>query len=300
MSNDLLANLNAFKSKIKTASVVNTRKVVTNQELSLNNNCTDSSKLSKREASKDSEYKSGELYGSHSKKAKLVTTSPQNSATPIGADNGKLDSTHLSTKMLIATEYIQERAEAVPIDQIESYLSLSKDNNVIPMLKGLAKFKFDAKKNTLQYVSIYDVHSAEELLKLARTQVTFKGISCKELKDGWPQCHDVIDKLEKRGRILVSRTKKDNSPRFLWYNSGGLLGEIEEDFVKMWENCKLPQRSELPRKLQDLGLKPASVDPATIKRQGTTRVEVKKRKQRKGKITNTHMAGILKDYSDRV
>ncbi|AGO12799.1 AaceriACR244Cp [[Ashbya] aceris (nom. inval.)] len=300
MSNDLLANLNAFKSKIKTAPVITTRrKVVAHQDSGSHSGGARQSKGTKREAPRDG-AEQGAAQPSAAKKMKLGTASPQKAAVPARSENGALDSTHLSTKMLIATEYIQERAEAVPIDQIESYLSLPKDNSVIPMLKGLAKFKFDPKKNTLQYVSIYDVHSAEELLKLTRTQVTFKGISCKELKDGWPQCFEVIDELEKKNRILVSRTKKDNSPRFVWYNFGGPLGEIDEDFVKMWENCKLPQRSELPRKLQDLGLKPASVDPATIKKQGSTRVEAKKRKQRKGKITNTHMAGILKDYSDRV
>ncbi|AET39958.1 transcription factor TFIIE subunit TFA2 Ecym_5186 [Eremothecium cymbalariae DBVPG len=299
MSNDLLANLNAFKSKIKTAPVISTRKVV-NQEPAVNNSGLEGIKPVKREDSKDYDDKQDQAQQSSTKKLKLGSVPLQKSASPAGSDSGRLDSTHLSTKMLIATEYIQERAEPVPIDQIESYLSLPKGNTVIPMLKGLAKFKFDPKKDTLQYVSIYDVHSAEELLKLTRTQVTFKGISCKELKDGWLQCFDVIDELEKKHRILVSRTKKDNSPRFVWYNFGGALGHIEEDFVKMWQNCKLPQRSELPRKLQDLGLKPASVDPATVKKQGSTRVEVKKRKQRKGKITNTHMAGILKDYSDRV
>lgn len=149
-------------------------------------------------------------------------------------------------------------------------------------------------------MSIYDVHSAEELLSLLRSQATFKGISCKELKDGWLQCFDTIDELEAKNRILVLRTKKDNSPRFVWYNNAGPLRQIDEEFVKMWEDCKLPQRSELPRKLQDLGLKPASVDPATIKNEQSTRREVKKRKQRKGKVTNTHMAGILRDYSDRV
>ena len=85
----------------------------------------------------------------------------------------------------------------------------------------------------------------------------------------------------------------------MWYNNGGELNRISEDFVTMWENVQLPQFAELPRKLQDLGLKPASVDPATVKRQ-TTRVEVKKKRQRRGKVTNTHMAGVLKDYSQGV
>ncbi|SCV03557.1 LANO_0G04852g1_1 [Lachancea nothofagi CBS 11611] len=268
-SDPLLANLNAFKNKVKVGPSPVAAKMVESE--------------SKKRSVKEEE-------SPLPKKIKRAETS-----TP----EQSLSGTHLSTKLLLATEYIQERGEAVPIEQIESYLSLSPENNVIPLLKNINKIKFDVKHNTLQYVSIYDVHSAEELLQLLRAQVTFKGLSCKELKDGWPQCTDVIDELENKNRVLVLRTKKDNQPRFVWYNFGGSLGGVDEDFVKMWENCKLPQRGELPRKLQDLGLKPASVDPATLKRQ-STRVEVKKRKQRRGKVTNTHMAGILKDYSDRV
>ncbi|CDO96168.1 unnamed protein product [Kluyveromyces dobzhanskii CBS 2104] len=286
MSNDLLANLNAFKNKVKTAPALTTRKILAHKD---------------RDAQSNGNGKKTEVIdvddpNTDEKDMPLKKRAKSSSAAP----TGQLDSTHLSTKMLIATEYIQERGEAVPVDQIASYLSLPKDNNVIPMLKGLQKFKFDPKRNTLQYVSIYDVHSAEELLQLLRSQATFKGVSCKELKDGWPQCFDTIDELEAKNRILVLRTKKDNSPRFVWYNNAGPLRQIDEEFVTMWEACKLPQRSELPRKLQDLGLKPASVDPATIKNDQTTRREVKKRRSRKGKVTNTHMAGILRDYSDRV
>ncbi|CEP64467.1 transcription factor TFIIE subunit TFA2 LALA0_S11e04830g [Lachancea lanzarotensis] len=274
-SDPLLANLNAFKDKVKPAG---SPAIVAEKALEVDN--------------KKRPLKKEDSPAIPSKKLKIPDVASS------AASEQSLSGTHLSTKLLLATEYIQERGEAVPIEQIESYLSLSPENNVIPLLKNINKIKFDAKYNTLQYVSIYDVHSAEELLQLLRAQVTFKGISCKELKDGWPQCTEVVDELENRNRVLVLRTKKDNQPRFVWYNFGGALGGVDEDFVKMWENCKLPQRGELPRKLQDLGLKPASVDPATVKRQ-STRVEVKKRKQRRGKITNTHMAGILRDYSER-
>ncbi|SCV01784.1 LAMI_0G13718g1_1 [Lachancea mirantina] len=271
----LLENLNEFKSKVRASPNTSPWKKGTS----------------------DSKRRDIELEDSPTvKRPKTAGSVPSTSGA---TSDGSLTGTHLSTKLLLATEYIQERGEAVPIPQIESYLSLSADNNVIPLLKNINKIKFDPKQNTLQYVSIYDVHSAEELLRLLRTQVTFKGISCKELKDGWPQCNEVVDEMEAKNRVLVLRTKKDNQPRFVWYNFGGPVGSVDEDFVKMWETCKLPQRGELPRKLTDLGLKPASVDPATVKKQ-STRVQAKKRKQRKGKITNTHMAGILKDYSDRV
>ncbi|KAL6949851.1 hypothetical protein ACO0QE_000514 [Hanseniaspora vineae] len=236
-----------------------------------------------------------------------------------------LSGTHLSTKLLLATEYIQDRGGPVSIAQIESYLSLKPEspeaNNVIQLLKNINKIKFDPEAKTLQYVSIYDIHTAEDLIELLRKQPVFKGISVKELKDGWPKCNEVLDDLEKRGRVLVLRTKKDGTARYVWYNSykmpekirGNIVKNLDEnnprpyqqfiaeDFRSMWEDVKLPSRADIPRKLTDLGLKPASVDPASVIKKGTiTRVEVKRRKQRKSKITNTHMTGMLKDYSDRV
>ncbi|KAL6946631.1 hypothetical protein ACO0RG_000790 [Hanseniaspora osmophila] len=236
-----------------------------------------------------------------------------------------LSGTHLSTKLLLATEYIQDRGGPVSIAQIESYLSLKPEspeaNNVIQLLKNINKIKFDPEEKTLQYVSIYDIHTAQDLIELLRKQPVFKGISVKELKDGWPKCNEVLDDLEKRGRVLVLRTKKDGTARYVWYNSykmpekirGNIVKNLDEnnprpyqqfiaeDFRNMWEDVKLPSRADIPRKLTDLGLKPASVDPASVIKKGTiTRVEVKRRKQRKSKITNTHMTGMLKDYSDRV
>lgn len=220
-------------------------------------------------------------------------------AAALQANQTDISKSHDSSKLLWATEYIQKKGKPVLVNELLDYLSMKKDDKVIELLKKLDRIEFDPKKGTFKYLSTYDVHSPSELLKLLRSQVTFKGISCKDLKDGWPQCDETINQLEEDSKILVLRTKKDKTPRYVWYNSGGNLKCIDEEFVKMWENVQLPQFAELPRKLQDLGLKPASVDPATIKRQ-TKRVEVKKKRQRKGKITNTHMTGILKDYSHRV
>ncbi|CCK69232.1 transcription factor TFIIE subunit TFA2 KNAG_0C01190 [Huiozyma naganishii CBS 8797] len=219
-------------------------------------------------------------------------------AAALQASQTNLAQSHDSSKLLWATEYVQKKGKPVPINELMDYLSLSPNDKVLDLLKKLEKIEFDPKKNAFRYISTYDVHSPAELIRLLKSQVTFKGISCKELKDGWPQCDEAINELEEESKILVLRTKKDRTPRYVWYNSGGDLHRIDDEFIKMWENVQLPQFSELPRKLQDLGLKPASVDPASIKRQ-TSRVEVKKKRQRKGKVTNTHMAGILKDYSSR-
>ena len=49
----------------------------------------------------------------------------------------------------------------------------------------------------------------------------------------------------------------------------------------------------------DQGLKPTGADPNLIKKQPQQK-EKKQKKARRGKITNTHMKGILKDYSQLV
>lgn len=324
-SNDsLLANLNEFRSKVKSGSVLGFRKTPSpikkrtflqlKEEEKSNFSATSTedddgieilgeekvpstrgssvgvSAYDPLEVPGDDDYDS-----SPSKKVRPGSIA----AAALQASQSSISRSHDSSKLLWATEYIQKKGKPVPLQELMDYLSLNPDDKVIELLKKLEKIEFDPTKNSFRYLSTYDVHSAAELLNLLRSQVTFKGISCKELKDGWPQCDETINELEEESKILVLRTKKDRTPRYVWYNNGGDLHRIDEEFIKMWENVQLPQFSELPRKLQDLGLKPASIDPATVKRQTTTQ-EVKKKKQRKGKITNTHMAGILKDYSHRV
>ncbi|KAL3228917.1 Transcription initiation factor IIE subunit beta [Nakaseomyces bracarensis] len=307
-SNPLLANLKAFKSKVKSAPVLGVPRPGSNSRANSNNSDAkpieikdeedddlESTPQKKRNRPEeeidldDSDYDS-----SPSKRVKPGSIA----AAALQASQSDISKSHDSSKLLWATEYIQKKGKPVPLTELMDYLSMKKDDKVIELLKKLERIEFDEKKGAFKYLSTYDVHSAQELLNLLRSQVTFKGISFKDLKDGWPQCEETINDLEEESKILVLRTKKDKTPRYVWYNRGGNLNCIDEEFVKIWENVQLPQFAELPRKLQELGLKPASVDPASIKRQ-TTRVEVKKKRNRRGKITNTHMAGILKDYSHK-
>ncbi|CCF59093.1 hypothetical protein KAFR_0G00600 [Kazachstania africana CBS 2517] len=315
----LLANLNAFKSKVKTAPVLPAARIASPLRKRLASQVKQEEEQDKKLSSDDDikviKEERTNITNSPSKETPEVMDlvsedeyddSPSKKVRPgsiaaaaLLASQSNISKSHDSSKLLWATEYIQKKGKPVLLNELMDYLSLKPNDKVLELLKKLEKIQFDAKKNTFKYISTYDVHSASELLALLRSQVTFKGISCKELKDGWPQCDETINQLEEENKILVLRTKKDKTPRFVWYNNGGDLDRIDEEFVKTWENIQLPQFAELPRKLQDLGLKPASVDPATIKRQ-TAKVEVKKKRQRKGKITNTHMAGILKDYSHKV
>ncbi|CCH60016.1 hypothetical protein TBLA_0C02040 [Henningerozyma blattae CBS 6284] len=349
MSNNdpLLANLNAFKSKVKSAPIIPLKRSNSNlnsTSSSANTSPKKNKKVSNPNSNKSSPSKKKQKSNNINSTSKnnLDQSLENDSQSKIKTENGinededeeeeeeeeedeeddddesikkvrpgsiaaqalqigqnNISKSHDSSKLLWATEYIQKKGKPVLLNELTDYISIKKDDKIIDLLKKLEKIHFDPKKNSFKYISTYDVHSPQELLNLLRKQVTFKGISCKELKDGWPQCDETINSLEEDSKILVLRTKKDKTPRYVWYNNGGDLHRIDEDFINMWENVQLPQFAELPRKLQELGLKPASVDPATIKR-STKTVEVKKKKQRRGKITNTHMTGILKDYSNRV
>jgi hypothetical protein len=43
-------------------------------------------------------------------------------------------------------------------------------------------------------------------------------MSVRTLKDGWSGAGAAIDELEKEGMVLVTRTNKDNLPKFVFWN----------------------------------------------------------------------------------
>ncbi|ODQ81757.1 hypothetical protein BABINDRAFT_32867 [Babjeviella inositovora NRRL Y-12698] len=207
-------------------------------------------------------------------------------------------SAHLSTNLHLAVEYIKQSGQPVRVDKLQGYLSEVPNiyDKLLPLVKDIDRIKYDEDRDTLQYISYHNIKDADDLLRYLRSQSTFKGISVKELKDGWPGCLDAINELETQGKILVSRTKKENSPRLIWANVGSSLNEVDEEFVAMWNRIRLPEPDLIYQSLIDQGLKPTSMDPNVLKKK-QQQPEKKQKKVRRGKITNTHMKGILKDYS---
>lgn len=292
MSN-LLANLNAFKSKVKAAPVLSVQRRVSPAESttsSMSSSVTSTPQkpsIFKRSAveSNNGDYSDDESIPKAKKPAYDTTGS------------------HLSTKLLLAVEYIKNKSTPISVDTLLSYLSINNPEQrakLVSLVKNLDKIDFNEEDQTLEYATFNGIKTKEDLLNYLRTSGPFKGTSVKELKDGWAECLDVIKELENEGSILVLKTKKDNQPRLIWANTGDKLGLVDEEFVSSWNSIKLPERAELPNLLKQKGLKPASVDPATVKNLNDSGNNLKKRKARKGKITNTHMTGILKDYSNRV
>lgn len=230
---------------------------------------------------------------------------PTGKATTAGAE--------ILGHMVYATQYLHEKfPEAVTLQDIINYLSLptelQKHQPVIRRaLMDQERVNFTPAKESptgkelFRYNPIHPVTNAEELkLYLARLP-NAKGIPVKELKDGWPDCAAALEALEAEHAILLTRNKKDNTPRTVHADSSvfWISPAVDRDFYEFWNKCKLPgSEVELRNELEKANLLPTS-QVKEVKKANVGRKE--KRKVRRGgmKTTNTHMMGILRDYSKK-
>lgn len=277
---DLSAQLSAFKSKIKNRPHIEVaRKPVAPKPLLLTKKRNEQTETVSQKRSASDHY---------------VVEKRQR--FPVDEISGS----HLSTQLHLAVEFIKQHDAPISVNKLRNYLSFDISKKLLPLLKeNIDRIKYNADNDTLEYTSLHNIRSADSLLDFLRSQPTFKGTSVKELSDGWSGCLQAIKELEEKNQILVLRNKKENAPRLVWPNLGGRLGLIDEEFRTMWNNVRLPEPDGLYQALIDQGLKPTGADPMQIK-QKPRQQEQKKKKTRRGKITNTHMKGILKDYSQLV
>jgi len=215
--------------------------------------------------------------------------------------------------MVYATQYLHEKfPEAVTLTDIVNYLSLptelQKHHPVIRRaLIDQERVSFTSAKESptgkelFRYNPIHPVTNAEELKIYLSRLPNAKGILVKELKDGWPDCVASLSKLEAEHAILLTRNKKDNTPKTVHADNPAfwISPAVDKDFFEFWNKCKLPgSEVELRNELEKANLVPTS-QVKEVKKGNMGRKE--KRKVRRGgmKTTNVHMAGILRDYTKK-
>ncbi|TGZ85172.1 transcription initiation factor IIE, beta subunit [Ascodesmis nigricans] len=202
---------------------------------------------------------------------------------------------HILTQVHHAVQYLKEKERPMTPREITGYLSIDETPQLLHYLRGHPKLKWDEQNQAFEFVPIHNIRSATALLAFLQNQPTAAGISIKELKEGWSGALDAVDKLEAEREILVTRTKKDNQARMVWGNDKSLDVQVEDEFKDLWHAVKVPPYEELPGMLEVLGLKPTSLDPAKMKKE-VKKVERKKRaNNRRVKVSNTHMSGVLMD-----
>ena len=212
---------------------------------------------------------------------------------------------HIITQVTYALEKLKEQEAPWKWQRLGEYLSLhGREKEYGQALKTILithdKVKYemvDGKDEDLfSFQPIHNIRSADQLLGYLQSQRTAKGLNVKDLKDGWHGALDAIDDLEKQGKLSVTRNKKDDSARFVWPNDPSLFFPIDQEFKTMWQKIKLPEPGALADELEREGLTPANksrfVKAKPVKQESKT-----KRTRKGGKTTNTHMAGVLRDYS---
>ena len=224
---------------------------------------------------------------------------------PAATGSGKF----IMTNIVWATDWLKDAAskQLAPktLTEIISYLNIpnvtkEQIRSIERILRIHEKVKYDPKddggEGTYSFRPRHDIHSAERLLGYLQSQPTFKGLSVRELKDGWPGSGEAIDDLEAQGKLLVTRNKKDNNAKMVWPDDPSLSFTIDEEFQSIWHKIKLPEPAALADELEKEGLTPANKSRAVKAK--VVKQEKKTKKPRKGgKTTNVHMAGVLRDYS---
>lgn len=216
---------------------------------------------------------------------------------------------NIMTQVTYAVEYLKSKEAPQSLAQITGYLSLKspEDRRTIALIlrkHERVEYERDQKRNSwdagaYRFRPLHNIRSATELLAYLQSRPTAQGLSVKELKDGWLGAEEAINQLEKKNQILVTRNKKDNHARMVWANDASLSQKVDPQFQTLWLKATLPSKEDLPGELEQLGLKPTSADPSGRVASAPKEKQKKQKKPRKGgRTTNTHMVGILRDYSN--
>ena len=209
------------------------------------------------------------------------------------------------TQTLYAIENLKEKRRPQTFTDIVSYLNMHNASarhkeNIAYVLKTHAKVAYDEKNDggegTFTYRPILDIRTADELLAFLQSQKTSQGLDVKKLKDGWAGAEMEIDSLESQGKLLVTRHKKDNRAKMVWLDDPTLEFHVDHDFQTVWKKIKLPDPEQLANELEEAGLQPANKSRG-VKAKPVEQVKKTKKPRKGGKTTNTHMAGVLRDYS---
>jgi transcription initiation factor TFIIE subunit beta len=212
----------------------------------------------------------------------------------------------LPTQLFYTEEYLKEKDQPLSFKDIWSYLSIPLDSDTTEadlrhhLQSGRVKVIYDPKgfggRGNYRYKSKHNVRSGEQLKGYLQRQKTMQGIDVKELRDGWKGSLPAIDELERNHEILVTRNKKNLDAKSVWADDPSLRQDIEPEFKTLWQQVPIPPTpEELRTKLLQAGLKPSTEKKiiSTI----ITKQKKKKGPRKGGRQTNTHMQGLLKDYS---
>lgn len=222
-----------------------------------------------------------------------------------GATNDRLAAgSDARTNVIYAIDRLKEKFPAsIPSQELISYVlphPKRHDEQAVKLFKTLLgvnpKISFDPATENYRFKPEYDISSPDDLLRFLQCQDSSKGIHVRDLKEGWPDVQEAINVLDKEHKLLVTRNKKDSQPRMVWANDPTLFVPLDQEFKEIFNQIPLPSVEDTITALTKMNYKTTGA-PASKE---VTKVEKKKKKVRRGvKVTNVHMQGLFRDYSNQ-
>ncbi|CAN9201070.1 unnamed protein product [Alternaria alternata] len=209
---------------------------------------------------------------------------------------------HVFTRLTYVNDFLRERKDKWhTFDDIMEYLNIQPGHIQREQLRQLMRadnqgnrISWDAANERYKYKSKLSIHDRAQLKGHFQTQKSAMGLQIKDLKDGWSTVADDITKMEDKKEVLVRRAK-DGVPKTVWGNDPSLMLPMDPVFAKAWHSVQVPDNPDELRKALLANKLTAATQAKVIVAAPTTKK--KKGPRRGGKQTNTHMIGILKDFS---
>ncbi|KAI5287255.1 hypothetical protein KEM54_006121 [Ascosphaera aggregata] len=235
--------------------------------------------------------------------ARARQNDPPSSSQPNNPNNPKSG----MTQVMLAVEYLKKRAAPLAFVDVASYLSLEQHGYdeqhariVERILQTHPRIEFDPAgadgRGTFRFKPPHNIRTPNELLQALQSRPTGHGMAVAELKEGWPDVVTDVNRLEKEGKLLVIRNKKEDFPKMVWPNDPSLITHFDPEFIQIWEKTKVPDPDTVIEELEKAGITPTNKNKV-VKAKPKLEKKKTKRTRRGGKVTNTHMAGVLRDYS---
>jgi len=203
---------------------------------------------------------------------------------------------NISQQLYEVIAYLKTVDEPQTADDLKKFAQIDvySSEDLYRNLTNNNKITFDPEKETFAYKPVYDIKNKDDLLKLVREH---KAMEVKELKDSYSKLTETIKELEEEGSILVIYNKTKGTPMVIYPNDKSFNVETDEVFKDLWHSLKVPAAEDLSKELEKAGLKSMEVYESKINPKNKVKKKSKQR-NRKVKITNTHLEGIdlTKDY----
>lgn len=176
-----------------------------------------------------------------------------------------------------------------------THVDITKNPSLWQKLVENDKIEYNPNTKTFAYKPAYQIKSKEDLLELLINKKEEGGMDYKDLKDSYSKLGEAVEELANEGQILVIRNK-DGNPRVLFYNEMDYNTPIDAEFQKMWAEITIPDETDLPKHLENAGLKTMEVFEKKVVAE--PKLKRSKTRNRKFKITNTHLSHIdlSRDY----